>query len=337
MIKFAHTEYLYLLSIIPLIILIFFIYIKWQQYSILKFGDSNLLKHILKNKSIFRRNIKYILITLSLSMMIVSLSNPKIGKGTKKVTKKGVEIMIALDVSKSMECKDIDKETSRLEIAKRSIIKLTQGLNQDKIGLVTFAGEAENLIPLSSNYLGMSKIISSINTASLIQGTDIGLAISECMQSFDFGNNVNKTIIIISDGEDRKEGAIDTAKLAAQKGVFINTVCIGTINGGPIPEEQADGTIRFKEKDGEIVRSIPNRNMLSEISNYSDGSSINIEKSFINLKELITNLNKIEKTETETYEWKEFIDRFQLFILIAFILLMLEIIILERKNNKLKF
>ena len=338
MIKFGQIEYLYLLACIPILILLLLFYTRWQNKNLSRFSTPNLRNELSLNKSYVRRNIKYILRVSSILFLIIGISNPKIGTNIKEIKRKGIEIVIALDVSNSMLCEDI--KPNRLSRSIQAISGLIDKLEGDKIGLVIFAGESYTQLPITSDYAAAKMFLSTISTNSIKkQGTSISRAIEQSMISFDFNNEYNKSIIILTDGEDHEDGALDSAREAAKQGVFIHTLSIGEEGGGPIPISNKRGqkTGEFKKDvDGNIIVTKPNIIFLTELANTGNGININGNNSNIGLRKLFNEISKIEKKEISDSIFTDYTDRFQIFLFISIILLMLDLIIIGKKNNILK-
>ena len=234
MLRYDNIEYLYLLLLIPIIILAIIIYSRWQKRSIKKFGDSQLIEQLMQSHSNIRKKIKHILFILSITLLIIGLSNPQIGTKMEEVKREGVDLMIAIDLSYSMMAQDI--KPNRLERAKQAISRLIDKLEGDRIGLVVFAGEAYVQLPITTDYSAAKLFLSTVNTSIVpTQGTKIGNAIDLCVKSFDNENTQSKAIIIITDGETHDEEAISSAELAQENGIYIHTLGMGLTKGGPIP------------------------------------------------------------------------------------------------------
>ena len=339
MIKFGNIEYLYLLGIIPILILLIFFYIKWQKHNLLKFSTLNLQEKLSDNISIIRKNTKYTFKILSILFLTIGLSNPKTGSEMKEIKRKGIEIIIALDVSNSMLCEDI--KPNRLSRSIQSISDLIDNLEGDRIGLVIFAGESYTQLPITSDYAAAKMLLSTISTESIkTQGTNISEAIQQSMKSFNFENEYNKSIIIITDGEDHENGALESADQAAKQGVFIHTLSLGEEDGGPIPILNRKGkkTGKFKkDREGNVIITKPNTVFLAELANTGNGKNINANNINIGLKELFGEINKIEKKEISDVVFTDYTDRFQIFLLLSMIFLVLDLIIISKKNILTKF
>ena len=335
MITFAHIEYLFLLSLIPVLILFIFLYLKWKREVSLKFNTTNLENKLHYNRSKRRVKWKYTLQILAIIFLILGLSNPKIGTNLElvEVNREGIEMIIALDVSNSMLCEDI--EPNRLSIAKEFIYTLIDHLKGDRIGLVIFAGKSYTEMPITSDYSAVKVYLNNINTNTIkTQGTNLSSAIQESVKSFNFKNEFNKSIIIITDGEDHEEGALKETQLIAEKGVLIHTLSIGDSKGGPIPCETCDSSLHKTDKQGNIIVTKPNFNFLSELANIGNGMHLNINNPEIKIQELLKEINKIKKKKISSeMKFINFPERFQWFLFISLLLFLLDLSILNIKNK----
>tara|TARA_B100001175_G_scaffold209038_1_gene177450 strand:+ start:952 stop:1983 length:1032 start_codon:yes stop_codon:yes gene_type:complete len=334
MLRYDNIEFLYLLVLIPLLIIGIIMYSKWQKNSILKFGDINLLNQLMQSHSIFRKKIKNTLFVLAITFLIVGLSNPQVGTKMEEVKREGVDLMIAIDLSYSMMAQDI--KPNRLERAKQAISRLIDKLEGDRIGLVVFAGEAYVQLPITTDYSAAKLFLSTVNTSIIpTQGTKIGNAIDLCSKSFDKENAQSKAIIIITDGETHDEEAIESAKKAKEEGIYIHTLGMGLTKGGPIPIYNKYGsTSEFrKDREGNVIITKLNESMLEEIALAGEGTYIRANNSKSGLSSLFEEINKMEKKEIGTMIFTNYKDRFQIFIGISLVLLILNLFFLERKNN----
>ncbi len=334
MLRYDNIEFLYLLALIPVLIIGIIMYSKWQKNSILKFGDINLLNQLMQSHSIFRKKIKNTLFVLAITFLIVGLSNPQVGTKMEEVKREGVDLMIAIDLSYSMMAQDI--KPNRLERAKQAISRLIDKLEGDRIGLVVFAGEAYVQLPITTDYSAAKLFLSTVNTSIIpTQGTKIGNAIDLCSKSFDKENAQSKAIIIITDGETHDKEAIESAKKAKEEGIYIHTLGMGLTKGGPIPIYNKYGsTSEFrKDREGNVIITKLNESMLEEIALAGEGTYIRANNSKSGLSSLFEEINKMEKKEIGTMIFTNYKDRFQIFIGISLVLLILNLFFLERKNN----
>jgi Ca-activated chloride channel family protein len=334
MLRYDNIEYLYLLLLIPIIILAIVIYTRWQKKSIRKFGDSQLIEQLMQSHSNIRKKIKHLLFILSITLLIIGLSNPQIGTKMEEVKREGVDLMIAIDLSYSMMAQDI--KPNRLERAKQAISRLIDKLEGDRIGLVVFAGEAYVQLPITTDYSAAKLFLSTVNTSIVpTQGTKIGNAIDLCVKSFDNENAQSKAIIIITDGETHDDEAISSAKLAQEKGIYIHTLGMGLTKGGPIPIYNKYGsTSEFrKDREGNTIITKLNEPMLQEIAQVGMGTYIRANNSKSGLSMLFDEINKMEKKEIGTMIFTDYKDRFQIFIGMSLFLLILNIFLLQRKTS----
>ena len=334
MLRYGNIEFLYFLALIPLLLLTLYLYNRWQKKSISKFGDPNLVMDLMKNYSKSRRNIRNTLFILSIIFLIIGISNPQIGTKMEEVKREGVDLMIAIDLSYSMMAQDI--KPNRLERAKQAISRLIDKLEGDRIGLVVFAGEAYVQLPITTDYSAAKLFLSTVNTSIIpTQGTKIGNAIDLCSKSFDKENAQSKAIIIITDGETHDEEAIKSAKKAKEEGIYIHTLGMGLTKGGPIPIYNKYGsTSEFrKDREGNVIITKLNESMLEEIALAGEGTYIRANNSKSGLSSLFEEINKMEKKEIGTMIFTNYKDRFQIFIGISLVLLILNLFFLERKNN----
>jgi Ca-activated chloride channel family protein len=334
MLRYDNIEFLYLLALVPILIIGVILYSKWQKKSILKFGDIALVNQLMQSHSIFRKKIKNTLFVLAILFLIIGLSNPQVGTKMEEVKREGVDLMIAIDLSYSMMAQDI--KPNRLERAKQAISRLIDKLEGDRIGLVVFAGEAYVQLPITTDYSAAKLFLSTVNTSIIpTQGTKIGNAIDLCSKSFDKENIQSKAIIIITDGETHDEEAIESATKARKEGIYIHTLGMGLTKGGPIPIYNKYGsTSEFrKDREGNVIITKLNESMLKEIALAGEGTYVRANNSKSGLSSLFEEINKMEKKEIGTMVFTNFKDRFQIFIGISLVLLILNLFFLERKSN----
>ncbi len=334
MLRYEHIEYLNLLFGIPMIILAILLYNKWKKRALALFGDSKLVTELTHSFSKGRARIKNILTVLIFILLIIGITNPQVGTKMEEVKRKGVDLMIAIDLSNSMMSEDI--KPNRLERAKQAISKLIDKLEGDRIGLIVFAGEAYVQLPITTDYSAAKLFLSTVNTNIIsTQGTEIAKAINVSLESFDMENTQNKAIIIITDGESHDEQAIQSAGEANKLGVFVHTLGMGLKKGGPIPiyNKYGNRTGYRKDREGNTIISKLNENLLMQIANSGKGTYVRANNSKAGLSNLFAEINKMEKKEIGTMVFTEYKDRFQLFIGLALILLITDLILLGRKNK----
>ncbi len=333
MFRFENTYYLYGLTLIPLFIILFMLMMRWKKKSLKKFGESFLIKQLMPDASKHKPNIKFLILMIAYSFLVLGLANPQIGSKLEKVKRKGSDMIIALDVSNSMLAQDI--KPNRLEKSKNAISQLIDKLTNDRIGIIVFAGKPYVQLPITTDYGAAKMFLSTINTNIISsQGTDIGAAMELAYNSFgDADNktdNKNKSIIIISDGEDQEDNAVEIAKNVAEKGISINTIGIGSPNGAPIPVSSN----RFKkDRQGNTVITKLNQAMLEQIASAGNGIYVQANNTEIGLNKIFRKINKLNKKEYESKVFTDYEDRFQIFIAISLFLLILELFIFERKSK----
>ena len=329
--RFAYPDHLYALIGVGVCIVVYVLYRIIEQRKLKQLADKELLSIILPDYSAFRNHLKFVLFTLTAVFFIIAWAQPQYGVKKQNVKKKGVEIAIALDVSNSMLAEDI--KPNRIEKAKFSIQRIINKLEQNKISIITFAGEAYIQLPMTTD-VGASKLfLQNISTNSIDkQGTAIGAAISKCMRSFSGNDKVAKTIIVISDGENHEDNAVGIAQQAREKGIIVNTVGMGTTNGVPIPIKNQYGQTNFlMDKNGSPVTTKLNEQMLQEIA--AAGGGVYSREDF---SPIIKALDDMEKSDFEAQEFNVYNERFQVFLILGLVCLLLEFCILDRKNKWLK-
>lgn len=333
MFRFGNPEYLYLLIIIPALIILFFVSEYYKKQALKKFGDINILEELMPLVSKSKPLIKLILVLSAIFTIVFALSDPQFGSKLEKVKKKGSEIIIALDVSNSMLSEDI--QPNRLERAKQAISKLTERLENDRLGIIVFAGDSYIQVPMTTDYAAVKVFISSINTNIVSkQGTAIGSAINLAVNSFTPETEMDKALIIITDGENHEDDAVAAAELASEKGITIHTIGMGSVDGAPIPIRKENGqTIFQKDNEGNVVVSKLDQAALQQIASAANGIFIRANNTQIGLNKLFEQINKMEKQEIETKVFTEFEHRFQYLLGLALIFLVIDFIIPERKNK----
>jgi len=333
MFRFGNPEYLYLLIIIPALIILFFVSEYYKKQALKKFGDINILEELMPLVSKSKPLIKLIFILSAIFSIVFALADPQFGSKLEKVKKKGSEIIIALDVSNSMLSEDI--QPNRLERAKQAISKLTERLENDRLGIIVFAGDSYIQVPMTTDYAAVKVFISSINTNIVSkQGTAIGSAINLAVNSFTPETEMDKALIIITDGENHEDDAVAAAELASEKGITIHTIGMGSVDGAPIPIRKENGqTIFQKDNEGNVVVSKLNQAALQQIASAANGIFIRANNTQIGLNKLFEQINKMEKQEIETKVFTEFEHRFQYLLGLALIFLVIDFIIPERKSK----
>ena len=283
--------------------------------------------------SAVKPHMKFILILMALILIIFGIAGPEFGSKLKEVKRKGIEIILALDVSNSMMAEDI--QPNRLERAKQAISTLIDRLENDKIGLIVFAGDAYTQIPITTDYSSAKMFLSNINTNIVSrQGTAIGAAIDLASKSFSPSTESSKVIVIISDGENHEGNALEAARAAAEKGIKIFTIGMGSTNGSPIPVAENQMAKDFRrDRQGNIIMTKLNVQMLSDIARTGGGKYYGATSSRVGLSDLFERLNKLDKEEIDTKVYSEYEEQFPYLIWIALGILIMEFFIVEKKGR----
>jgi len=335
LLKLENEIYLYLLAALPVLVLLYIVYRARRKKLLASFASNEALKRLSPNVSTFKNSFKFILIAIAFSAMVVGLANPLIGTKMKEVKREGVEVVIAVDVSNSMLAEDI--RPNRLERAKSAINRMISELAQDKISIVLFAGDSFLQLPLTTDYSAAKLMVSSMSTDMIEkQGTAIGGAIELGMKSFSEDEEVNKVMIVITDGENHEDDALGAAEEAADKGIVVHTIGMGSVEGGPIPRYingRPQGFI--KDNSGATVVSKLNANMLQELASVADGKFVRAAGGEVNLSDLLADISEMEKTEFEAKVFTDFEDRFQYLFGFALLLILIEMLVSNRKNKRL--
>jgi Ca-activated chloride channel family protein len=298
-----------------------------------RFGDSFILERVSGKTSRLKPVWKYTIVVCALGVLIIGVSNPQIGTRLEEVKLEGVDIFIALDVSNSMNAEDITP--NRLERARLEIRNLIGRLTGDRIGLIVFAGEAYTQFPLTTDYAAAELFIDAVDTDIVpVQGTAIGKAIEQAIESFDLEESTTRVLIIITDGENTEGEVLEAAEEAAEKRILLYAIGMGSSSGAPIPVYSSDGRlIDFKkDRDGQVVMSRLNRDYLERLVSFGDGEYYQGTTSQDELNEIYDNINSLEKREFGTKQFTEYETRYQYFIGAALLLLLLEIFISERRT-----
>lgn len=337
MIQFDEKIYFYLLAIVPIMVLAFLMLQIWKKKTQRRFADSKLLKRLAPDRSSFKSTLKLILFLLGLSFLVLGLVNPKIGTKLETVKREGVDIVFALDVSKSMLAEDI--APNRLEKGKRIVSEIINQLASDRIGIIAYAGQAYPQLPITTDYGAAKMFLQSMNTDMLSsQGTAIDAAINLASTYYDDSQQTNRVLFIVSDGEDHSESSTAAAvENATQNGIRIFTIGVGEAKGAPIPIKR-NGIVESLKKDneGEVVITKLNKPILTEIADRGNGEYIdgsNTENAVEYIKE---QLDRMDKTEFEAKQFAEYKDQFQWFLAAGFLFLFLDIFVLDRKTQWLK-
>ncbi|WNH14143.1 vWA domain-containing protein [Thalassobellus suaedae] len=326
----------WLLGVIPVIWLLFLVLQFWKYKAQNKFADKKLLKRLSPNASLFKSVLKIIVLSLAFACLAIALVNPKIGTKLETVKREGVDIVFAIDVSKSMLAEDI--APNRLEKSKQLVTQIINNLASDRVGIIAYAGKAFPQLPITTDYASAKMFLQSMNTDMLSsQGTAINEAIELAKTYFDDEQQTNRVLIIISDGEDHSEQAASVAEEASDEGIRIFTIGVGDAKGGPIPEKRNGIVLNYKkDSQGETVITRLNEETLKNIADAANGAYINGKNTNDVVENIREILNGMDKTEFEAKQFADFKDQFQWFLGFGVFFLLLDVFLLERKTAWLK-
>ncbi len=337
MVQFDEKLYFYLLGIVPVMVLLFLLLQVWKKSKQREFAETKLLKRLAPNKSSFKGTLKLIFLLLGLSFLILGLVNPKIGTKLETVKREGVDIVFAVDVSKSMLAEDI--APNRIEKSKRLVSEIINQLASDRIGIIAYAGQAYPQLPITTDYGAAKMFLQSMNTDMLSsQGTAINSAIELATTFYNDEEQTNRVLFIISDGEDHSEGTtLQAVEDAVQNGIRIYTIGVGKPKGAPIPIKRR-GVVESLKKNsaGEVVITKLNEPVLAAIADDGNGSYINGSNTEDAVAFIKEELNKMDKKEFEAKQFAEYKDQFQWFLGIGLLFLFLDVFLLDRKTKWLK-
>jgi len=336
MYELDEKKYLTLLFLIPILAIIFLFNLYWKRKKQREFGDLEMIKKLSPDQSTFKTTLKFVVLILVLTAIIIALVNPKIGTKTETVKREGIDVVFAVDVSKSMLCEDV--APNRLEKSKQIVSQIINQLAGDRIGIVAYAGSAFPVLPITTDYSVAKMFLQSMNTTIVSsQGTSLDEAIKLSATYFDDDKKTSKLLILISDGEDHSEGASEAAEEANKAGLKIITIGVGTEKGGPIPLKDGGHIVSFKrDQNNAVVVTKLNQEALKAIAKNTKGGFVNGNSTKEVLEYVKNALDNIEKTEFETQQFSDFNSQFQWFLGIALFLLCFDFLLLERKTKWLK-
>ncbi len=336
MYELDHPHYFWLLALIPALAVLFAAMWLWKRRARRQFGDADLLQKMAPERSRNKPVLKLILGLLAVAALTVALVNPKVGSQLETVKREGVDIVFALDVSKSMLAEDI--RPNRLEKSKQLISRTLDKLVSDRVGIIIYAGRAYPQLPITSDYGAARLFLKTVDTEIIpSQGTAIAEAIELATGYFDDEEQKNRVLVILTDGEDHEEGFLEAAEQAKELGIRIYTIGIGTERGGPIPDVRKGYTVGYmKDRSGEVVVSQLRPSLLKEISRTTDGGYINGRNTRETVNFLMEEIEQMEKKEFESQVFSDYQDQFQWFLGLALLLLVLDVLILERKTQWFK-
>ena len=329
MFRFANPQYLWLLTLIPLFVVLFAGVAAQRRRRLARFGNPDTLAELMPEVSNGRVVLKFILFCGAVALVVLAAARPQFGSRLREEKARGVEMMLVVDVSNSMLAEDF--EPNRLERTKYAINRLFDGLKQDRVGLIVFAGEPRVQLPITSDYRMAKAFARRIDPSQVsVQGTAIGKALEQALLSFsgETDEKRSRAIILITDGENHDDDAVAVAKRAAEQGIRIYTIGIGTPEGAPI---EIDGEF-IRDEQGEMVVSKLNEEMLAQIADETGGAYVRATKQDIGLDEIVRSINEMEQSELSTVRFEEFNEQYQYLLIAALVLLVAEFFLLARRN-----
>ncbi len=333
MFKFANPNALFLYILLLLVVGIYFYAGHRRKSALRKYGDPNLLAALMPEVSPYRSKIKFWITFVAMCFMVLLIARPQFGTKVETVKRHGIETIIALDISNSMLAEDV--APNRLEKSKNIISKLVDSFEDDKVGLIVFAGDAFIQLPITNDFISAKMFLESINPGLITrQGTNIKAAIDMATRSFTPREGVGKAVIIITDGENHEGGAIEAAKAAAEKGLSVYVMGVGSLSGAPIPGNRANDFRR--DKEGNVIVTKLNEQMCQEIAAAGNGVYIRIDNTNNAQKLLQKEIDKLAKADIESAVYSEYDEQFQVMAWIALILLLLEMLLMVKKNPRFK-
>lgn len=320
------------LMAIPAIIVLFAILQIWKTQVQKRFADKKVLNKLSPNRSFFKSILKVFVLSLAFASLTIALVNPKIGTKLETVKREGVDIVFAVDVSKSMLAEDI--APNRLEKSKQLVTQIINNLASDRIGIIAYAGKAFPQLPITTDYAAAKMFLQNMNTEMLSsQGTAIDEAIQLARTYYNDEEQTNRVLIIISDGEDHSNIATDAAEAAAEEGIKIFTIGVGDVSGGPIPIKRNGIVMNYKkDNNGETVITKLVEETLVKIAQEANGEYINGKNTASVVETIREILNRMDKKEFEAKEFAEYKDQFQWFLAAGIFFLLIDIFLLERKT-----
>lgn len=333
MFRFEEPAYLYLLILVPLLLALYLYSNRHRRKAIRTFGDPDLMAHLMPEVSKHRPDVKFALLLIAVALFAVLLARPQFGSRLETVKRQGVEVVIALDISNSMLAQDI--QPNRLEKAKRLVSQLVDRMEDDKVGLIVFAGDAFTQLPITADYISAKMFLESISPSMINrQGTAIGDALNLALKSFTSQENVGKTIILITDGENHEAGVDEAMEQACDKGIQVNVLGIGSIEGSPIPADE--GNDYRRDEDGQIVITRLNEDMCKQLAQQGNGVYVHVDNTNTAQRAIQDAIDKLAKADVETQVYTDFDEQFQAVAWLILLLLAAEMAIMEKKNPLLR-
>lgn len=332
MLVFANDYFLWLLLLVPVIPAVYAVVRHLRRARIRRFGDESLVKELMPSFSGAKGWTRIILFTLAFFFFVLGLARPQIGAKLSEHETRGAEIMICLDVSNSMLAQDYSPD--RLERAKLAISRLVDKLHDDRIGLIVFAGSSFVQLPITTDYVSAKMFLGNVNTGSIpIQGTAIGDAIMTAAKSFSAQSEKSRAIVVITDGENHEDDPVDAARQAAELGIRVYTIGVGSLQGQPIP---VNGDL-LKDKDGNIVVTRLDEGTLRQVAKEGNGAYVHAGNDEFGLNPIIEDLRRLEDEKFNSVVFEEYDEQYMYFFAAALVLLVLEMLVGERKLKRRLF
>ncbi len=336
MIRFDNPEWLHLLWMLPVLLLVYILSRYLYKRTIRQFGQADLFSQMADMRSKTRPHLKFILLFAAFSFMALAAINPAVGTRMEEAWMEGTDVVIALDVSRSMHAEDV--RPNRLERAKLAVDRLIDRLENDRVGIVVFAGTAHTQVPLTTDHHAAKMVLRTLGTGSVsVQGTAIGRALARASLAFVDEDRANKTIILLSDGESHEDNPLEYAQMAAERGITIHTVGIGSREGAPVPiYDNGTLTDHLRDRDGRVVITRYDEDTMRRIAEITGGVFRHGRGPDLGLDNILDEIRSLEKEAYQTTVFAEYESRFHYMALLAFILLVMESLIMDRKNKFLK-
>ena len=332
MLYFANTIYLLFIPLVFFIPVGYAVQRRLRRKRLSRFGDEELVRQLMPSYSGAKGWVRTVLTALALFFFLIGLARPQIGAKLSEHEARGAEIMICLDVSNSMLAQDYSPD--RLERAKLAISRIVDKLDGDRIGLIVFAGNSFVQLPITTDYVSAKMFLNSIDTGSVpVQGTAIGDAILTAAKSFSLQSEKSRAIVVITDGENHEDDPVDAAKQAAELGIRVYTIGIGSQHGQPIP---MDGEL-MKDKDGNIVVTRLDEEILKQVAKAGNGAYVHAGNDEFGLNPIIEDLRRLEDEEFNSVVFEEYDEQYMYFFAIALVLFVIEMLIGERRARKRLF
>jgi Ca-activated chloride channel family protein len=330
MLRFANTEYLYLLLVVPLLVVAYYLTAARRKRVMARFGSESALVRLMPDRSSGKQGLKFWFFVLAFAMMTLAVARPQKGAKLREVEREGVEIMIAMDVSNSMLATDLSP--NRLERTKYAVGRVIEGLDEERVGVIIFAGDAYVQLPLTSDMLTAKNFVERISTNQVTkQGTALGSAIALASSAFSSTSEGSRVVVLVSDGENHEDDALQAAQMAAAQGITIYTIGVGSPEGAPIPFEGD----YIRDKEGNMVVSKLDEQTLQQVAALTGGAYVRATNASVGLEEIIDLVNKTEKAKLSIEIFEEYDEMYHIPLLASLVLLLLEFVVLPRRNRVL--